>query len=371
VSGTTPDDRELEGLLSEAAGVRQRYRESSLDEPPAQLDEAIRAAARREVSARPRLAGSPFSGSWRIPLSIAAVMLVSTTVTLMVVDRQVHLPGSGDTVRPVPAPRPEAAKERDEPAPPPPMSLPRAASTPKVGRQSAAPAIPAEKGAAVSSDAAIGADRERREQSAASEAQTAEAGTEAKTKAASPAAASRPEPFPAQANNAAPPSTPAASPDQNIVRRDLTQVPPPAAQAAASPTPARDALSTAAVPREAFAPAASSKDEAAQRGVPARPAAPVLQPRARSSSEAVAPAAPAAEESAAAGALLAKKQVAPAKSDSGASANPWEQDPKSWLKHVDELREAGRIEEAKTSFKAFRSRYPDYPLPAGFVVPGP
>jgi hypothetical protein len=29
------------------------------------------------------------------------------------------------------------------------------------------------------------------------------------------------------------------------------------------------------------------------------------------------------------------------------------------------------MEEAKTSFKAFRSRYPDYPLPAGFVVPEP
>jgi hypothetical protein len=361
----TPDDRELERLVSETGGVRQRYRESSLDEPPAHLDEAIRAAARREVSARPRLAGSPFSGSWRIPLSIAAVVLVSATVTLMVADRDVHLPGSGDTVRPAPAPRPEEAKERDAPAPQPP------ASVAKTARQSATPTASGEKGAGVLSDAAVGTESKRREQSAASEAQPAEARAEAKAKAASPAAAPQPEPFPAQANPAAPPPAPAAPADQNVVRRDLPRLSAPAAQPATSPTPARDALSKAEVPREALAAGPRSKDEAALRNAGTPPAAPVSQLGAEGSLESAAPAGPAAEESATARALLPKKQAGPADSDSGPAVKPWERDPKSWLKHVEELRGAGRMEEAKTSFKAFRSRYPDYPLPAGFVVPEP
>jgi hypothetical protein len=75
------------------------------------------------------------------------------------------------------------------------------------------------------------------------------------------------------------------------------------------------------------------------------------------------------EERATAG-VLEKKQTVSADSNSGPSAKPWEQDPRAWLKHVEELRAAGRVEDAKASFKAFRSRYPDYPLPAGFVVPG-
>lgn len=364
MSGMTPDDDELERLMSESGGVRQRYREFSLDEAPAHLDETIRAAARREVSARPRLAGSPFSGSWRIPLSIAALVLVSATVTLMVADRDVHQPGSGDTVRPVPAPRPEEAKERDAPASQPP------ASVAKTARQSATPPAAGEKGAGVSSDAAVATESERREQSAASEAQTAAARAEAKAKAAAPGTGSQPEPFPAQANQAAPPPAPAAPSDKNLARRDLPQVSVPAPQSAASPAPARDALSKAEVPREAPAAGARSKDEA-PRDAGAQSAAPVAQLRARELGEAAVPAAPPAEERVTAGALSAKKQVGPAARDSGPSTKPWERDPESWLKHVEELRGAGRMEEAKTSFKTFRSRYPDYPLPAGFVVPEP
>jgi hypothetical protein len=360
----TPDDRELERLVSETGGVRQRYRESSLDEPPAHLDEAIRAAARREVSARPRLAGSPFSGSWRIPLSIAAVVLVSATVTLMVADRDVHLPGSGDTAPPVQAPKPEGAKEHDAPASQPPLSVAKAA------RQSSTPTTSGEKGAGILSDAAVRAENERREQSAASAAQTAEARTEAKAKGAAAGTGSQPEPFPAQANQAAPPPAPAAPPDQKLARRDLPQLSVPAAPSAASPTPPRDALSKAEVPQEAPATVARSKDEA-PHDAGAQSAAPVAQLRAREFGEAAVPAPPPAGERVTAGALSAKKQVGPAAPDSGSSAKPWERDPKSWLEHVEELRRAGRMEEAKTSFKAFRSRYPDYPLPAGFVAPEP
>jgi hypothetical protein len=39
--------------------------------------------------------------------------------------------------------------------------------------------------------------------------------------------------------------------------------------------------------------------------------------------------------------------------------------PEGMLKRIDDLRTAGLVDDAKASFKAFRSRYPDYPLPAG------
>ena len=49
-------------------------------------------------------------------------------------------------------------------------------------------------------------------------------------------------------------------------------------------------------------------------------------------------------------------------------ASPWEKDPQTWLAHIEELRVAGRTQDAEASFRAFRDRYPDYQLPAGFVV---
>lgn len=60
------------------------YRAVAGEEPPPALDDSIRAAARRAVSSRPRVAGLPFSHSWRVPLSIAAVVLLSVSlVTVM------------------------------------------------------------------------------------------------------------------------------------------------------------------------------------------------------------------------------------------------------------------------------------------------
>ena len=65
-------------------GLTAIYRVTPPDGPPAALDAAILAAARREVAARPRPAGFSFMRSWRLPLSIAAVMVLSVSlVTLM------------------------------------------------------------------------------------------------------------------------------------------------------------------------------------------------------------------------------------------------------------------------------------------------
>ena len=57
---TSPEDRELEKMSSEAS---ERYRAGSSEEPPARVDAAIVAAARREVDrTRQRR-------SWPVPAS--------------------------------------------------------------------------------------------------------------------------------------------------------------------------------------------------------------------------------------------------------------------------------------------------------------
>ncbi|MGH8720079.1 MAG: hypothetical protein ACREV0_14240 [Burkholderiales bacterium] len=59
------------------------YRQGSREEPGAQMDAAILAAAHREVKAKPRRSTSL---SWGIPLSVAAVLVLSATLTLMILN---------------------------------------------------------------------------------------------------------------------------------------------------------------------------------------------------------------------------------------------------------------------------------------------
>jgi hypothetical protein len=43
--------------------------------------------------------------------------------------------------------------------------------------------------------------------------------------------------------------------------------------------------------------------------------------------------------------------------------------PEVWLQRIRELRDKGELRTAEESLRAFRRRYPDYPLPADFSVP--
>jgi hypothetical protein len=59
------------------------YRDASQEPPPAHLDDAILAAAKREVRARPKSL-SPFSTKWTLPFSLAAVIVLSVSVVTLV-----------------------------------------------------------------------------------------------------------------------------------------------------------------------------------------------------------------------------------------------------------------------------------------------
>lgn len=62
-----PNDEQLSNL----------YGQTGREQPPAHLNDAILAAARRETASRPHPAYSPFSNNWRVPVSLAAVLVLS------------------------------------------------------------------------------------------------------------------------------------------------------------------------------------------------------------------------------------------------------------------------------------------------------
>jgi len=114
------------------AQLAAAYRAAAGEQPPAHLDEAIRAAARREAGAGPRRVSR--LRAWRVPVSLAAVVVLSVTVVLMVREE------GGDRLEPEPHPvtaTPQAAMERAVPeiAPPPvsPATPARTAPAPATG----------------------------------------------------------------------------------------------------------------------------------------------------------------------------------------------------------------------------------------------
>ena len=68
------------------------YRAASQDLPPAHLDDAILAAAKREAQAKPKSI-SPFSGKWTLPFSLAAAIVLSVSVVTLM---EKESPTSGD-----------------------------------------------------------------------------------------------------------------------------------------------------------------------------------------------------------------------------------------------------------------------------------
>ncbi|MDH3286731.1 MAG: hypothetical protein OEP48_03255 [Betaproteobacteria bacterium] len=76
------NERNTDGLERDPR-LDRLYPQTGLEEPRAELDATIRAAARREVQARPHALGARLR-RWRLPISIAAMVMLSVSVvTLM------------------------------------------------------------------------------------------------------------------------------------------------------------------------------------------------------------------------------------------------------------------------------------------------
>ena len=117
------------------------YKAASAEMPSSYMDDRIRAAARREVGAGPRRQ-SRWS-AWQVPLSLAAVVVLSVTIVLMMHDEGVdraepELPPLAEAVAPQVATEP-AAKQRMAEAPRP-SPVPQGAAPAVTGVLQANPA---------------------------------------------------------------------------------------------------------------------------------------------------------------------------------------------------------------------------------------
>lgn len=288
------------------AGLTALYRAAAREEPPAALDDTIRAAARRAVSSRPQRVSSPFVRSWRVPLSIAAVMLL--TVSLVTVMREeapeIMLPPGGErTLGETNHMRAGPAADAGESVTAVPKSLvPRAQRSDSVGLKP-----PAQTG---SSGIGLRDDRVSPDPAPRSRNDMAAAGRMETDAPDAPALAKR--------------ATPEASPGTVGTRENKDAVPAEklrqSAKKEALPPPARAAEAVTRTP------------------------APVPAP-------AMAPA-------------LAAGAAAEGKVEAGGIHPRTDLPPDQWLARIDELRRQGKLEEAKTSLAEFRKRYPDYALPA-------
>jgi hypothetical protein len=104
----------------------EAYRQTPGDEPPPELDERIRAAARRAVGARPQpLDRRSWTARWRVPLSLAASVAVVVTLALMVHEEEQRVfqresapaPSAPAPMADRPAARADGAAKPAEPAP--------------------------------------------------------------------------------------------------------------------------------------------------------------------------------------------------------------------------------------------------------------
>lgn len=74
--------------------LERLYSRMSREEPRGELDQAIRAAARREVQARPQALGARLR-RWTLPVSLAAVVVLSVSIVTLIRDEGAGRVGEG------------------------------------------------------------------------------------------------------------------------------------------------------------------------------------------------------------------------------------------------------------------------------------
>lgn len=77
------DEKLLEEYLEGNSELSRLYRRGADEQPAERLDERILAEARRAVSTRKRVVHSPFARHWLVPTSLAAVLVLSLGVVLL------------------------------------------------------------------------------------------------------------------------------------------------------------------------------------------------------------------------------------------------------------------------------------------------
>lgn len=295
--------------------VRARYRALATEEPPAAIDDAIRAAARRAVSSAPGAVKKRATPRWAVPASIAAVLMLSFGV---VIQMQTDAPKTELEMRagspPVFSQAPTAMAPLEQEVKPEEVKRAAPAAKPQAGP----PRAPEPAKRVLQEKLVENKDARAPEPQAF----TAEPRTLAKE---APAAAV-----------AAPPAPPPA----------------PQPKAFADAAPAAPAAALPSAPLAPFAPPAPARDAMAERNVaPARrdEASGSLGLAARAKTE---------------GLAASRATASPSIATSGAArAEPWPDTPEKKLERIESLRKEGRDREADEAIARFRREHPDYRIP--------
>lgn len=311
-------------------GLDRLYRAAGREEPPAHLDAAILAAAHREAGARPQALRRAALRRWHVPVSIAAVIVLSVSLVTLVGEeggeQLTQAPPPAPAQPPVAQPAPPASALSESTQPRPPTTTPAQPQPPVARATPPAPALSERTqphpSAAVPGVGSPAPREDARAEGALSglgsmkDSITGETAGPAASKAAGAASApddaarSRPEPF-----------------------RDA----PSAVE--------RRAAEPQAVPAEEFAaraPAAAERSGAPKVAAPA--AKPLSRPRAMAQ---------------------ARKEEASV----GAPTPVWhgfeKEPPQRWLERISELKRLERVADAEAMLAEFKRRFPDHPLPPG------
>ncbi len=354
------------------------YRAAPPDAPPPALDEAIRAAARRAVGARPRAAGASFAARWQMPLSVAAVLVLCVSLVAVMRDEGGELTQVPRADAPAPA---ASARNTAE-------SAGAVAKIDLAPEQSQSKNIGLKPPALPPGSPASGADRYSLATPGSSigiRGGAAELGQEAKRSAEPQAADTVPRRAPpsAFADKAEMASADAGAPNaaKANARRDAASEAPPAVAVAESrgripaeglPAPAVGKVASVVEPATVMRQQSADRMERDTRAaVPpesqpvARPAAPPVVAQTRAEPIAAAKPAPAPSPSAKPAPAIAPPRALEKSSKEFTEAV--EQmallSPDKWLARIEELRRLGRSEEARAGLAEFRKRCPDYALP--------
>ncbi|MEY4730593.1 MAG: hypothetical protein RL020_1751 [Pseudomonadota bacterium] len=347
------EDKILDQYLAGKSHLSESYKQIALDLPGVELDSSILAASRREVNARPKSAGAEGWRKWQMPFSIAALLVVSASLTLTMTE---HEKKSAETVL---APAPIVVTEESKP------------SRGDGFGQNATGSVDANKTA---SPARKIDPIERAKQKMASpmpEAKAPEPKLAQAMKAPAPATAptsSKPE----STAQAFPPSTTKNADAVMQAESKLASVD----QARAPQVASRQAASVAAAPASATVTVATAEANVADKvslsaGAPptvVAASAPAVaaessgytsQPRAARSAGAAAAAPTESSRDAAATSQTLRKSVQLSEADTLAAYSASQ----TWLAKIEASLREGKTEEAEKTLAEFRKRFPNYIVP--------
>ena len=310
--------------------MSRAYHAASHGDPPAALDDAIRAAARRAVHARPHTAKNPWLPRWGSPIAAAAVVMLAVSMLFVAVDERPEI-------------APPALQVSLPKNPPPAVQLPATESGPADARDKAVVAT------------ATSGRIEEKPPAATTTVMAKAVPTPSKTTAAqqSPSAISSSAGFEARRDAAAPMRESAI-----IVAPENLAKPAPAAAFPAAP------LATPAAPPPQFVAgqmAERARDEAVQLNQESK--------RMMAKSAALASGTAATREmrqdvnkkDASDTTIVSTQSMAPSAYAPPAAAPA--QEPNAWLKRIEELRVQGKLKEAREELARFRKQYPKIELP--------